>query len=249
MITMVALLLVLSSAVLSSTSSGLCAVLSSTSSGCFTLRDLSHIYLQALVDISPATLKVAAGVFLISTHYKFEMNLTSFLWIAAGNPLWSSLYEGGNEPLSPSSSDSNGKMDCTEPLSPSSSDSNGKMDCTEPLSLVRVTCTNGKMDSSSSSVGDGEIESEHCAYMYLVHSLTTLIVSILRSLSPSSSDSLTNLLFQSPKRSLDPSRLIGSLLKTANGLFVRIYSNYRALYCLLATLLNTLKMWDVKSLF
>ena len=232
MITMVALLLVLSSAVLSSTSSGLCAVLSSTSSGCFTLRDLSHIYLQALVDISPATLKVAAGVFLISTHYKFEMNLTSFLWIAAGNPLWSSLYEGGNEPLSPSSSDSNGKMDCTE-----------------PLSLVRDTCTNGKMDSPSSSVGDGEIESEHCAYMYLVHSLTTLIVSILRSLSPSSSDSLTNLLFQSPKRSLDPSRLIGSLLKTANGLFVRIYTNYRALYCLLATLLNTLKMWDVKSLF
>ena len=102
--------------------------------------------------------------------------------------------------------------------------------------------------SSVGSVGDGEIESEHCAYMYLVHSLTTLIVSILRSLSPSSSDSLTTLLFQSPKRSLDPSRLIGSLLKTANGLFFRIYSNYRALYCLLATVLNTLKMWDVKSL-
>ena len=250
MITMVALLLVFASAnsymrtsepfvVLpivpsSVTSSEPCAVPSLMHSGCSTLMSSSsrfdHRGANMLQHIS-AALDVVAGALFISVHYKFEMNLTSFLWIAAGNPLWSSLYEGGNEPLSPSSSDSNGKMDCTE-----------------PLSLVRDTCTNGKMDSSSSSVGDGEIESEHCAYMYLVHSLTTLIVSILRSLSPSSSDSLTTLLFQSPKRSLDPSRLIGSLLKTANGLFVRIYSNYRALYCLLATLLNTLKMWDVKSL-
>ena len=35
---------------------------------------------------------VAAGALPISAHYKFDMDLTSFLWNAAGNPLWSSVY-------------------------------------------------------------------------------------------------------------------------------------------------------------
>ena len=35
---------------------------------------------------------VVAGALTISAHYKFDMDLTSFLWNAAGNPLWSSVY-------------------------------------------------------------------------------------------------------------------------------------------------------------
>jgi thiol-disulfide isomerase/thioredoxin len=35
---------------------------------------------------------VTAGALPISAHYKFDMDLTSFLWNAAGNPLWSSVY-------------------------------------------------------------------------------------------------------------------------------------------------------------
>ena len=115
MITMVALLLVFASAnsymrtsepfvVLpivpsSVTSSEPCAVPSLMHSGCSTLMSSSsrfdHRGANMLQHIS-AALDVAAGALFISVHYKFEMNLTSFLWIAAGNPLWSSLYEGGN---------------------------------------------------------------------------------------------------------------------------------------------------------
>jgi hypothetical protein len=42
--------------------------------------------------ISAALYGVAEGALIISAHYKFEMDLTSFLLIAAGNPRWSSLY-------------------------------------------------------------------------------------------------------------------------------------------------------------
>ena len=43
--------------------------------------------------ISAALYDVAEGALIISAHYKFEMDLTSFLLqIAAGNPRWSSFY-------------------------------------------------------------------------------------------------------------------------------------------------------------
>ena len=42
--------------------------------------------------ISAALYGVAEGALIISAHYKFEMDLTSFLLIAAGNPRWSSFY-------------------------------------------------------------------------------------------------------------------------------------------------------------
>ena len=42
--------------------------------------------------ISAALYDVAEGALIISAHYKFEMDLTSCLLIAAGNPRWSSFY-------------------------------------------------------------------------------------------------------------------------------------------------------------